>query len=203
MVPRPAATIGSPPRTRGLLTASISASWRCSVHPRAHGDYGITYSFAAYVAGSPPRTRGLRYSNERILVFERFTPAHTGITMAAESSVTPSPGSPPRTQGLLRLVLPVHQDPRFTPAHAGITRRRSRPSCTASVHPRARGDYWSVVHSYDPPNGSPPRTRGLLTDLALFRDSLRFTPAHTGITRRSHPAPPRRSVHPRAHGDYI
>ena len=199
----PKLTPGSPPRTRGLPLEKVQeykdyrftpahtgiTRWWCrgrrqpSVHPRAHGDY------------SPPQSARPGAV--------RFTPAHTGITeshtvlrhmwpvhpRAHGDYVIPtsvywfSSGSPPRTRGL-----------RWRQKHLLLRH---------PVHPRARRDYSALYCLSTRIRGSPPRTRGLRVVDHGRPARHRFTPAHAGITGRLSTVMTRRTVHPRAHGDYL
>ena len=90
----------------------------------------------------------------------------------------------------------------ITPAHAGTIARSGKRRRLNKDHPRACGDYFEVFSRIEDYRGSPPRMRGLLTqlDLATMVDGI--TPAHAGtIPLLIFPSQGLRD-HPRACGDY-
>ena len=161
--------------------ASAASPWPCvTVHPRARGEHLKSPINNSSQFGSSPRTRG----TWRCLVLDdahyRFIPAHAGNmrptpatssgppvhprARGEHSAPPPDPflpsGSSPRTRGTLSALRPGLGQPRFIPAHAGNIRPRRAVRATKTVHPRARGEHFSI--SDTPPNGcgSSPRTRG-------------------------------------------
>ena len=68
-------------------------------------------------------------------------------------------------------------------------------------HPRTRGDKQSArsVKSFD--KGSPPHTRGQVTQRKFCDKFCRITPAHAGTRRRKRSAFAGREDHPRTRGD--
>ena len=89
---------GSPPHTRGILSAfffcpvqhrftpayagnitrTISDVGLLQVHPRIRGEYSLSRSCALSCSGSPPHTRGIFNYNGDSRTWHRFTPAYAG-----------------------------------------------------------------------------------------------------------------------------
>ncbi len=173
--------------------------------------------------GSPPRLRGIPGNFPIKAVFMRFTPAPAGNTRSphrsqAARSVHPRAcgeyqtdvsgskatcGSPPRLRGIRSGTCRLSFHHRFTPAPAGNTHPAADPEHRATVHPRACGEYATSPSRPIRKTGSPPRLRGILPVVRDMGRSFRFTPAPAGNTAPSRWPTPRRTVHPRACGEYI
>ena len=110
-------------------------------------------------------------------------------------------GSPPHTRGK------EHGSQRrghfrgITPAHAGKRREHSEIFFRARDHPRTRGEKESQGPHWCRPRGSPPHTRGKVSDLENLNFDLRITPAHAGKSIRPGEPKLRPEDHPRTHGE--
>ncbi len=210
------------PAHAGNTGAQLVPNLPSPVHPRARGEHRSGRTGYLCRRGSSPRTRGTRYGRRCRSIGRRFIPAHAGNTSAVSwASVatavhprargehpdgavlaTVDRGSSPRTRGTPVIGGDAHHPQRFIPAHAGNTTAAHRTCCTASVHPRARGEHRGRSTSRAALAGSSPRTRGTRGDARGFSSLQRFIPAHAGNTR--HPPPPGAvsPVHPRARGEH-
>ena len=111
-------------------------------------------------------------------------------------------GSSPLTRGILLHAVEISRSCRFTPAHAGNTESVPAMFLQAQVHPRSRGEYFSVLVPVIRDIGSPPLTRGILRIAVVDICALRFTPAHAGNTELPVSEPLHSEVHPRSRGEY-
>ena len=132
----------------------------------------------------------------------RFTPAHAGNThVNAEEAgslevhprsrgeylltlhqTDPEPGSSPLTRGIRGPKPENVEKARFIPAHAGNTQKQIPTMNPNKVHPRSRGEYFSLLLTLKTSEGSSPLTRGILLFIfgGAFYDG--FIPAHAGNT---------------------
>ena len=110
-------------------------------------------------------------------------------------------GSPPHTRGK------EHGSQRrghfrgITPAHAGKRREHSEIFFRARDHPRTRGEKESQGPHWCRPRGSPPHTRGKVSDLENLNFDLRITPAHAGKRKFTFPHHRAGRDHPRTPGE--
>ena len=110
-------------------------------------------------------------------------------------------GSPPHTRGK------EHGSQRrghfrgITPAHAGKRREHSEIFFRARDHPRTRGEKESQGPHWCRPRGSPPHTRGKVSDLENLNFDLRITPAHAGKRKFTFPHHRAGRDHPRTRGE--
>jgi len=134
-----------------------------TVHPHARGDYARRQVCNFFALGSSPRAWGLLPETAREIHVNRFIPTRVGITPAcllvfSTTTVHPhargdyfgvmanrvaSCGSSPRAWGLRsvqRSPLGLH---RFIPTRVGITEPSRLPQHRRTVHPHARGDYFT------------------------------------------------------------
>ena len=111
-------------------------------------------------------------------------------------------GSPPLTRGIPSSNFMRSYRVGFTPAHAGNTVFLNHSQHAKKVHPRSRGEYFSLWDNGLNSRGSPPLTRGIPTAMAAQTQQLRFTPAHAGNTSYSGLPVQREEVHPRSRGEY-
>ena len=111
-------------------------------------------------------------------------------------------GSPPLTRGILIYVRDGIVFTRFTPAHAGNTKMAPCIRNSSRVHPRSRGEY--AINNLEDVRfqGSPPLTRGILSQREKDLFNSRFTPAHAGNTACYRRACMSEEVHPRSRGEY-
>ena len=70
------------------------------------------------------------------------------------------------------------------------------------VHPRSRGEYFSLLLTLKTSEGSSPLTRGILLGDVVFGDGFRFIPAHAGNTQIPDSSVGTAEVHPRSRGEY-
>ncbi len=232
MPPRTArATAGSSLRTRGTLFRP-TPSVRCHrfiptpagnttrpnlilfstpVHPRARREHSGVLFAPKNPGGSSPRLRGTRSQSHHPELPQRFIPAHTGNTRAANRThdgTTGHPhvrgelttahgcrrrffGSSPHTRETRRLLVCRNCRRRFIPACAGNTKSLLAARALAAVHPRARGK-----HQFRPTlayarTGSSLRSRGTLQNALPHCDIARgtqFTPEAATCSVRFIPA---------------
>ncbi len=192
------------------------------VHPRACGEYLPAHPQMQDRVGSPPRLRGIRRRYGASCRRCRFTPAPAGNTREETRSWADTPvhpracgeyhppaihcrsacGSPPRLRGIRARRLSLQGQRRFTPAPAGNTLEADALMIAFSVHPRACGEYTSIIAAISAPDGSPPRLRGIRLLADLLPPALRFTPAPAGNTGERSARASLSPVHPRACGEY-
>ena len=98
------------------------------------------------------------------------------------TGMTEQVGSPPLTRGIHRDDLQALLQAGFTPAHAGNTESVPAMFLQAQVHPRSRGEYFSVLVPVIRDIGSPPLTRGIRACPSAESVQSGFTPAHAGNT---------------------
>ncbi len=134
----------------------------CQVHPRSRGEYDGVITSIGLNLGSPPLTRGIRSMCKRTCRPPGFIPAHAGNTCPPVFLNLLISGSSPLTRGILLHAVEISRSCRFTPAHAGNTESVPAMFLQAQVHPRSRGEYFSVLVPVIRDIGSPPLTRGIL-----------------------------------------
>ncbi len=159
--------VGSPPYARGGLGRYAAVFMLFPVHPRTHGEDGITTAPGREYSGSPPYARGGLLVIGAGIAWRRFTPVRTGRT---GSSQAPHVGQAvhPRTHGeddSPRVSSPTGD--RFTPVRTG------RTTVALNSSPRRVG--------------SPPYARGGRPRASARRRSARFTPVRTGRTGQHRP----------------
>ena len=71
---------------------------------------------------------------------------------------------------------------RLTPAHAGKTLWSCACSSLPGAHPRTRGENYADIKCMSVNGGSPPHTRGKLSDRGPVPPHPRLTHAHAGKT---------------------
>ena len=92
------------------------------------------------------------------------------------------PGSPPLTRGQHGRDCVEAYRLRITPAHAGTTFGGRVDYGKVQDHPRSRGDNKSFFALFYRITGSPPLTRGQLTQMVDGHPITGITPAHAGTT---------------------
>ncbi len=112
-------------------------------------------------------------------------------------------GSPPHTRGKpaktsLRAALG-----RLTPAHAGKTRRAKLEREIGQAHPRTRGENLQTPATQSVGSGSPPHTRGKLSQPKFCQKYHRLTPAHAGKTFPELRDLSSDEAHPRTRGENL
>ena len=140
-------------------------------------------------------------------------PRGRGEHLPAGATVSDWAGSSPRARGTRLVLCLVSLACRFIPAGAGNTLSLSCTVCTATVHPRGRGEHLpdTIAASRDfgssprargtrsqkkmrsVKNGSSPRARGTRRHDQIVDDWMGFIPAGAGNTR---------AVHPRGRGEH-
>ena len=178
---------------------------------------------AALNDGSSPLARGTPGRARGGAARGRFIPARAGNTcssLIARSSrpvhprsrgehpaiVPPVPnicGSSPLARGTLIREHGRHLVHRFIPARAGNTVVGSRVRCSATVHPRSRGEHLSSVSASAAARGSSPLARGTRHLFLRQLQFRRFIPARAGNTRGTPCRMATRSVHPRSRGEHM
>lgn len=92
---------------------------------------------------------------------------------------------------------------RITPTRAGNTLSTHHFSILIKDHPRSRGEYNSPVSESLLISGSPPLTRGILTDDISLIMNMGITPAHAGNTKCTFHKFTWNWDHPRSRGEYL
>ena len=147
-------------------------------------------------AGNTPEPRS-------VLVVREVHPRSRGEYFLSLNGLTVPLGSPPLTRGIHNKLVRVQRDHRFTPAHAGNTMAFDKKKYIQKVHPRSRGEYESREMIISSSWGSPPLTRGILSDPDADPYTRRFTPAHAGNTYTRIRKLSIGEVHPRSRGEYM
>ena len=154
---------------------------------------------------------------------KRLTPAYAGTTSActrrpcihrahprirgdhvyeipADATVL---GSPPHTRGPLSNAIRDLWRRGLTPAYAGTT--LASPSLMSEMwaHPRIRGDHYNRHYLTACFVGSPPHTRGPLTQHRKYGYNIRLTPAYAGTTGAPRAEKNGYQAHPRIRGDHL
>ena len=172
-----------------------------TVHPRIRGERVCMGLRPIPRAGSSPHTRGTLFRRSRHILNRRFIPAYAG-----NAAATPRPrparavhprirgerppgktvysfsiGSSPHTRGTPPGLQSSHPVWRFIPAYAGNASVVG-PGCTPEpVHPRIRGERYTIVHA--------------------VRIGDRFIPAYAGNAILASAADKPLKVHPRIRGE--
>ena len=193
-----------------------------TIQPRVCGDYELAVSLLHAHDDTTPRVRGLRPCGLRQGCLVRYNPACAGTTMATASAL-PSmaiqprvcgdyfgdvkyrstlPDTTPRVRGLHRIDDAAEYNERYNPACAGTTRARRRAVMDCSIQPRVCGDYSFAVCDSCEIDDTPPRVRGLPTDLIALSFCERYNPACAGTTQNLVHVYGREQIQPRVCGDY-
>ena len=166
--------------------------------------------------------RGILHLRAPVLDRRRFIPAHAGNSTsrpwrAYTRTVHPracgefhrphprrtvTAGSSPRMRGIRIPFFGRRPVRRFIPAHAGNSRSRPAGSASRSVHPRACGEFRRFLRILLHSAGSSPRMRGIHHVFRRPGPRLRFIPAHAGNSTGRRGRRWRRTVHPRACGEF-
>ena len=109
-----------------------------------------------------------------------ITPRACGEKRRLNMMQNTAPGSPPRMRGKVGADLAGHSAPGITPAHAGKSKSTDKSCCRKRDHPRACGEKFNRIAKPFREQGSPPRMRGKVLDLAGYVPSHRITPTHAG-----------------------
>ena len=111
-------------------------------------------------------------------------------------------GSSPHKWGIRECLIHVPVQVRFIPTQVGNTLDGFRPVNDASVHPHTSGEYVKEDGSVGSEDGSSPHKWGILLDLALPVDCIRFIPTQVGNTGIKSALTGTYSVHPHTSGEY-
>ena len=155
-----AATLGSPPPTRGTADIEAIGSISGRITPAYAGNriYHNTICFAVW--DHPPRLRGEQYP--------RFL---------RRASVL---GSPPPTRGTVWQPDIREKTEGITPAYAGNSAQVCFFKCLREDHPRLRGEQRVLLQKKRSVLGSPPPTRGTEFNLRIILALQGITPAYAG-----------------------
>ena len=172
-----------------------------TVHPRIRGERVCMGLRPIPRAGSSPHTRGTLFRRSRHILNRRFIPAYAG-----NAAATPRPrparavhprirgerppgktvysfsiGSSPHTRGTPPGLQSSHPVWRFIPAYAGNALAPQDRASQDAVHPRIRGERYTIVHA--------------------VRIGDRFIPAYAGNAILASAADKPLKVHPRIRGE--
>ena len=189
------------PAYAGNASLFQMTSRRSSVHPRIRGERIQKVDLEALGTGSSPHTRGTQRPRPDRGRRERFIPAYAGNARQEKRSthfrsVHPrirgerrqgfNPpiqcgGSSPHTRGTHLWSGQVVRQNRFIPAYAGNALAPQDRASQDAVHPRIRGERYTIVHA--------------------VRIGDRFIPAYAGNAILASAADKPLKVHPRIRGE--
>ncbi len=210
------------PAGAGNTTASRRRPRTATVHPRWRGEHNRGASVEEYDRGSSPLARGTHHRNDGATGQRRFIPAGAGNTgicglLAKKTTVHPrwrgeheakvdvfrfKGGSSPLARGTQPVKHRWRCSRRFIPAGAGNTHPRRCSLRSWSVHPRWRGEHFSVCLDQHAAVGSSPLARGTHSYAPSLPSSPRFIPAGAGNTITGALVLISRPVHPRWRGEH-
>ena len=133
---------GSPPHTRGTL---------------------VVNAFIFYAIGITPAYAGNTYKHRRIHISTKDHPRIRGEHHRQFHLQVWILGSPPHTRGTLSLSPGYQRKVRITPAYAGNTILIACQPSAVQDHPRIRGEHQKENGPGSFMVGSPPHTRGTLS----------------------------------------
>ena len=110
-------------------------------------------------------------------------------------------GSPPHTRGKVTAATGTAYRRGITPAHAGKSHRHLSRLAFHRDHPRTRGEKRRYCPGFASSQGSPPHTRGKVSDVAVQEGDQGITPAHAGKRNLSGHRKVLSKDHPRACGE--
>ena len=214
---------GITPAHAGNTICSRNISKDHQDHPRACGEYTRNVAETGTTKGSPPRMRGIPTIGELQCDCIGITPAHAGNTFESfllrhmpedhpracgeypddVCFFNGGSGSPPRMRGIPINISHANVVIRITPAHAGNTIIAHNACQCKQDHPRACGEYGSLLHGKHYQIGSPPRMRGIPTHGITDLLCIGITPAHAGNTLTKRLMTIWLRDHPRACGEYL
>ena len=172
--------------------------------------------------GSSPQARGTPRSPHPAGCGWRFIPAGAGNTPINKLSVIllsvhprrrgehesnqggdwiPA-GSSPQARGTRTVAIDARPQLRFIPAGAGNTSGRDQQHEGKTVHPRRRGEHWSIVRYRSVFHGSSPQARGTRRIFDTQDCGARFIPAGAGNTTPPRGWSSQPTVHPRRRGEH-
>ena len=195
-------TMGSSPLTRGKHRAGRFGGVHVGLIP-AHAGKTSAPPRWARLRRAHPRSRGENGRKGGAMPgFTRLIPAHAGKTWAwsrrarpprahprsrGENTAQPGregrvAGSSPLTRGKRSILADSVLAHRLIPAHAGKTQSMHSLTCSASAHPRSRGENGTPTATWDNTVGSSPLTRGKPRRSTRPQQATRLIPAHAGKT---------------------
>ena len=174
------------------------------------------------VPGSSPHTRGAQVQVPLLQRRARIIPAYAGSTLFSRDAIHQTRdhprirgehlafgailrqqrGSSPHTRGAPCTTTKSSPVVGIIPAYAGSTSPRRSPACTATDHPRIRGEHRRDVSLRPMVSGSSPHTRGARSSMAYCILRSGIIPAYAGSTRRMRPRRRHGADHPRIRGEH-
>ena len=190
-------------------------------HPRACGERGRSHVSHRLTTGSSPRVRGTPDRRRTRPLPFRIIPARAGNARRESvggcgpadhpracgersdnaAAIAAIGGSSPRVRGTQCLLDTVNADRRIIPARAGNAPAAGAADGSATDHPRACGERWSVTLYRGLSPGSSPRVRGTRRRYPPARLFIRIIPARAGNAPTTRRPPGRGPDHPRACGE--
>ena len=150
--------------------------------------------------GPPSLAQGTRIAVGFSTSISRFIPA-CGELSKPSWAIVQLDGSSPLARGTQDLDRLGYVADRFIPAYAGNSLDMCRSRCTFPVHPRLRGELFSLLALLARYSGSSPLTRGTLLLISSLSNHVRFIPAYAGNSSVSHGGYDGEPVHPRLRGE--
>ena len=150
--------------------------------------------------GPPSLAQGTRIAVGFSTSISRFIPA-CGELSKPSWAIVQLDGSSPLARGTQDLDRLGYVADRFIPAYAGNSLDMCRSRCTFPVHPRLRGELFSLLALLARYSGSSPLTRGTRQARHWLRYPSRFIPAYAGNSRETVSRSKSKSVHPRLRGE--
>ncbi len=218
-MPRRARTI---PARAGNTVLSKGRTSRPEDHPRSRGEHLAAAAKADPVSGPSPLARGTPSSGCTPTAASRTIPARAGNTRGSRiirSTTADHPrsrgehvgcsGLPARVTGPSPLARGTRiRSPAMShvfgtiPARAGNTRTVTRTACTATDHPRSRGEHLPESVPLLFLTGPSPLARGTHFPRAILAGMVRTIPARAGNTLARRRCRPRPTDHPRSRGEH-
>ena len=150
--------------------------------------------------GPPSLAQGTRIAVGFSTSISRFIPA-CGELSKPSWAIVQLDGSSPLARGTQDLDRLGYVADRFIPAYAGNSLDMCRSRCTFPVHPRLRGELFSLLALLARYSGSSPLTRGTRSRMFPLRSDRRFIPAYAGNSDNGFTLGPPPPVHPRLRGE--
>ncbi len=191
------------------------------VHPRSRGERPSVVDQVGSMHGSSPLARGTGRPDRIRPADDRFIPARAGNGRSSSSNrclptVHPrsrgernepghchaaTRGSSPLARGTVPAPEPTARNERFIPARAGNGFSRPLDQAKSAVHPRSRGERFSLIFLRRFSSGSSPLARGTVDSLTDCAVKVRFIPARAGNGDPMKGSSAVSPVHPRSRGE--